>query len=315
MKNILYILTILMIASSCEDVINPDLIEAEPILVVDAWVNNKNESQNIFITRTQPYFENVSPQKVANATVFIEDDEGNRFDFIENDSAYSWQPVNNEFFGVTGRQYLLTVELDGEVFVSATRMGRSPEIDSIKFTYEEADDFIKTDYYIGEFVARDFEGAGDTYWIQASKNGQFLSKPSEINVAYDAGFSKGGNVDGVVFIQPIQNAVNPFDEDPENKNEFLAPYLINDELHVEIHSISEPAFFFLNEVIIQTNRTGGFGALFAQPLANLSTNIFPANESSDAEVLGFFNVGAVTTRRQVLTPEIAEAAQREAAEE
>lgn len=315
MKKILYIITILILASSCEDVINPELIDAEPVLVVDAWVNNKNEAQNIYLTRTQPYFENVFPEKVDNATVYIEDNEGNRFDFTENDSAYTWQPVNGEVLGVTGRQYLLTVEIDGEVFVSATQMGRSPEIDSIKFSYEEADDFIQTDYYIGEFVARDFEGAGDTYWIQASKNGQFLSKPNEINVAYDAGFSRGGNVDGIVFIQPIQNAVNPFDEDPDNNNQFLPPYLVNDELYVEIISISEPAFFFLNEVIIQTDRAGGFGALFAQPLANVSTNIFPADESSDTEVLGFFNVGAVTSRRQVLTPEIAEAAQREATEE
>lgn len=315
MKNILYIITILILAASCEDVINPDLPDADPVLVVDAWVNNKNEPQNIFITRTQPYFENVFPNKVDNATVYIEDSEGNRFDFIENDSAYTWEPVNGEVFGVSGRQYALSVEVNGERYVSATQMGRAPEIDSIKFSYEEADDFIPVDYYVGEFVATDFEGEGDTYWIRAFKNGQFLSKPGEINVAYDAGFSRGGNIDGLVFIQPIQNGVNPFDEDPENDNEFLPPYLVDDELYIEIISISEPAFFFLNEVIIQTDRAGGFGALFAQPLANVSTNIVPANENSTEQVLGFFNVGAVSTRRQILTEEIARLAQQEAAEE
>ncbi len=315
MKNILYTIAILILAASCEDVINPELIEVDPVVVVDAWVNNKDEPQNIFLTRTQPYFENVFPEKIPNATVYIEDNEGNRFDFIENDSAYTWEPINGETFGVTGRQYLLSIEVDGERFVSATEMGRAPVIDSIKFSYEEADNFIKTANYVGEFLATDFEGIGDTYWIQASKNGEFLSKPGEINVAYDAGFSRGGNIDGLVFIQPIQNAVNPFDEDPENDNEFIPPYLVGDELYVEIISISEPAFFFLNEIIIQTDRAGGFAALFAQPLANVSTNIFPADENSKASVLGFFNVGAVTTRRQVLTQEIAELAQKEAAEE
>ena len=125
MKNILYIITIVIFASSCEDVINPDLIEADPILVVDAWVNNKDEAQNIFLSRTQPYFENAFPEKVANATVYIEDSEGNRFDFIENDSAYTWEPMNGEVFGVSGRQYLLTVEVGSEVFGASRGCGRS----------------------------------------------------------------------------------------------------------------------------------------------------------------------------------------------
>ena len=306
-SRLLYVFSFVVLLSSCEDVIEPDLPQAEPIVVVDAWVNNQNVPQNIFVTRTQPYFQNEFPTKVDGATVYIEDDRGMRYDFVENDSAYTWVPGAQEL-GVEDVNYALTVEVGGETFVSLMTAGRTPEVDSLKFSFNEEDAFIPQDYFTGEFLATDFPGEGDTYWIRAWKNGIELKKPSEINVAYDAGFSRGGNVDGVVFIQPIQDGVNPFDEDPENDNEFLPPYEVGDELYVEIHSISEPAFFFLNEVIIQTDRAGGFGALFAQPLANVSSNLVNADPNSGEQVLGFFNVARVTSRRAVLTEDIAQAA-------
>ena len=305
--NLIILFSFALLMSSCEDIIEPDLPQAEPVIVVDAWVNNQNVPQNIYVTRTQPYFQNSFPAKVPDATVYIIDDRGVRFDFLENDSAYTWVPGVDEL-AIESMNYTLTVEVDGETFVSETMAGRTPEIDSLKFSFNEEDNFITQDYYTGEFLATDFPGEGDTYWIRAFKNGIELKKPNEINVAYDAGFSRGGNVDGVVFIQPIQDGVNPFDEDPENDNEFLPPYQIGDELYVEIHSISEPAFFFLNEVIIQTDRAGGFGALFAQPLANVSSNLVNADPDSDEQVLGFFNVARVTSRRAVLTEELAQAA-------
>lgn len=66
-----------------------------------------------------------------------------------------------------------------------------------------------------------------------------------------------------------------------------------DSVYVEIHSISNEAFFFFNQVIIETTREGGFGALFATPLANVSTNIVP--ENPDTQVLGFFNIATVSS--------------------
>ncbi len=307
MKNILYTISIVLVFISCDDVVNPTLPEADPILVVDAFITNQNEPQSIFVTRTQPFFEGQFPDKVSNATVFIEDNEGNRFDFIENDSAYTWTPTSG-VFGTVGNEYDLTVIVGSETFVSSTRMNRVPEIDSITFVFNESDLIVDEDYFNGEFTATDFVGVGDTYWIKAFKNGEFLNKPSEINIAYDAAFSRN-SVDGVVFIQPIQEGVNPFDEDPEDDNRLLPPYEIGDDLRVEIHSISEQTFDFLNEVRIQTDRPGGFAALFDVPLANVSSNILNADEDSDAMALGFFNVAAVTSLSGTLTEDVARLAE------
>ncbi len=66
-----------------------------------------------------------------------------------------------------------------------------------------------------------------------------------------------------------------------------------DSAYVEIHSLSDAAFDFLNQVIIQTNRPGGFGELFASPLANVPTNIVKKS-SGGTPAIGFFNVSAVS---------------------
>ncbi len=98
----------------------------------------------------------------------------------------------------------LMIEHGGEKFVASSRMGRVPVIDSLTFTFEEADSFLP-DSYFAEFWATDPAGANDTYRIKTWKNGVLLNKPEELNLAYDAGFSAGGNFDGVAFITPIRS--------------------------------------------------------------------------------------------------------------
>ena len=286
-----------MIISSCEDVINPDLQKADAELVIEAWLTNKPGDQIINLTRTQPYFENSAPPGVSGAAVVVEDSEGEIMTFVEDinqKGSYRWSPLlPGDTFGEIGRGYRLSVTLDGETYESFSDMGRVPEIDSISFKFEESSAFYPKNSYTGEFWARDIEGMGDTYWIRTYKNDTLLNKPAEISLAFDAGFSQGGNFDGVAFIPPIRSSINPNNEDKDGK--VLSPYLPGDSVYVEIHSISYATFTFLNEVAIQTNRPGGFGELFSSPLSNVSTNVFNTNPKG-SKVVGFFSVAAVSGR-------------------
>lgn len=282
-----------MVFTSCEDEISPKLEKANPILVIDAWLTDQPGNQVIIISETQPYFDNTLPPGVSGADVSVTDDGGNIFSFQEDSAVkgkYVWTPQPSEIFGETGRAYTLKVDYNGESFVSSSRIGRVPVIDSLTFTFEKKNSF-RPDSYLADFWATDLQGPNDTYRIKTWKNGVLLNKPSELNLAYDAGFSAGGNFDGVTFITPIRQAINPFEED--GTNGFLSPYAPGDSIYVEIHSISLEAFNFLSEVAIQTDRPGGFSELFATPLSNVTTNI--SNEDPNGEpVLGFFNVAAVS---------------------
>jgi hypothetical protein len=290
-RSLSFILASLILLSGCDEVINPELEMAESVVVIDAWINNTPDSQVIHITRTQPYFENTAPAGVSGAIVRISDSNGNVYPFTETSpGTYTWKPSGNEGFGVIGTNYDLSVQVGSDTFVAATRMGRAPAIDSITFFLEEGNQFFD-DQYQAEFWSTDPIEPGDAYWIRTYKNAQLLRKPSEIVTAFDAGFSKGSNFNGVAFIAPIRRAINPFDEDDDGN--ILSPYVVGDSLYVEIQSVSEAAFNFLNEVRTQTDRPGGFGELFATPLANVETNIVNVNPAGQ-KVLGFFNVGAVT---------------------
>lgn len=277
---------------ACDDQIYPELNDAPEVIVVDAWVNNKPENQIIKVTKTQPYFDNSESVGVAGAEVYIVDNEGIRFDFIEStNGAYVW-PYTTETFGTVGNSYTLTVVAEGNTFTSTSVLNRVPVVDSVTFRYEKESAFgTEEEFYMGEFWSRDPEGTGDTYWIKSYKNGQYLAKPGEINIAWDAGFSAGGAIDGLIFIPPIRDAVNPFDEDPNEEDTFLSPYEDGDSLYVEIHSITPAAHNFLTQLYIQIDREGGFAALFDTPLSNVPTNI--VNSNSDDLALGFFCVSAV----------------------
>ncbi|GEM_PF-64122 len=309
LPTLLVILTVLF--SACETTIYPELEPAKEIIVVDAWVDQKIERQEIKITRSQPYFEDSYPSKIPNAEVFIEDlDDGTTYEFEEGSSSYFWDPVS-EPFGIIGHEYRLTVTVEGETFEAYSRLGRVPPIDSFRFNYKEEDLIVKQDYYMAEFIASDPAGVGDAYWIKAWKNGVYLGKPSELNMAYDAGFSSGQSIDGEVFIIPIrQEFINPFDEDPENDNEYLPPYLVGDSVYVEIHSLDQQAFDFLYGVYFQIDRPGGFAELFAMPLANSLTNLESTNENSTTDIAGFFNIAAVSSAGKKLTQEMADEAKR-----
>lgn len=306
-------LAFIAIAFGCETTFIPELNDAEEILVIDAWINRKMERQNIYITRSQPYFENSFPEKITDAEVSVEDlNTGTIYNFVESQDSYYWDPLDSAL-GVIGHNYRLTVTVEGETFEAFSRLGRVPPIDSIRFNYFAADMFVKEEYFKAEFLATDPVGEGDTYWIKAWKNGVYLGKPSELNMVYDAGFSAGQALDGQPFFLMIrQDFISPFDEIPGTNNEFYPPYLIGDSVYVEIHSIDPQAYEFLWGVYYYISRPGGFAELFSTPLANATTNLTSIDENSVTNVAGFFNVSAVSSAGKCLTQEIADRARQAA---
>lgn len=282
-----------VVFSSCEENIYPELEYAEPQIVIDAWINNSQAPQYIRIAETLPYFDSVSNAGIRGANVYIIENESNvRYDFEERSAGtYEWIPSPQQpQLGMIMNSYDLYVEVGGKVYTSTSTMNRVPEIDSIVFSYRD-ESFYEAGYY-AQFYARDMVGPGDTYWIKAYKNGDFLNKPVEINLAFDAGFTAGGNIDGAPFVQPIRDMINPFDDDEAGNA--LPPYAPGDRVRVEIHSITQEAFNYLNELKIQTDRPGGFAELFSVPLSNVPTNI-AGTDGEGPEPLGFFCTSAVSS--------------------
>ena len=285
-------LVLIFFLCSCQTVIHPTLDKAPSVLVVSGWLNNKPEKQIVQLTMTESYFADRLPPGVSGATVTVTDNLNNIFYFTDdgtNTGTYQWTPAPGNNLGTVGKKYSLSVTTGGETYTATSEMKRVPPVDSISFSISKSLRF-PSGSYIAEFWSTDPKGAGDTYWIRTYKNGILLNKPSEINLAYDAGFSAGGDFDGVRFITPIRQAINPVDKDSNGK--ILSPYVVGDSVYVEIQSITLAAFDHVTQVKNQTNVQGGFAALFAKPMENVSSNITNTNPNGST-VVGFFNVSAV----------------------
>ena len=286
-NNLLPFLFLILI--SCEDIITPELPTNDPILVVDAWLNNLNEQQKIILSSTQDYLDSTSSPSVSGAIVQVSDDQGNVFDFIESaPGEYVWQPTilkNN--LGDVGSSYTLNIQYDGKEIIAQSTMNRTSTIDSVNFVRGQ---FPEGSYY-AEFWSREEAGIGDAYWIKSYVNGIYQNGLDDIITCIDAGASsEGAVIDGIPFIPPIRRGITRFETDDDG--DFISPFNEGDSLYVEIHSVTYEAFDFLNKTSIQINRPGGFGELFAVSLSNVPTNLQVVNDNR-FPVVGFFNISAV----------------------
>ena len=296
MKNFLKFLSLITFIS-CEEIIYPDLESKTPILVVDAWLNNQNESQTIVLSSSQDYLDSTSTKFIDGAEVYIINDNGDKFNFTEKDKGkYIWNPDSNfSNLGDVGTEFFLNISYNGEKITGSSTLNRTSIIDSINFVKGE---FPENSYY-AEFWSNEKEGIGDAYWIKSYKNGVKQVRSQDIITCIDAGASsEGAIIDGIPFIPPIRRAVTRFERD-EISDEFKSPFEYGDSLYVEIHSIPFEAFDFLNKVSIQIDRQGGFGELFAVSLANSPTNLTVEN-NSNFPVVGFFCVSAVNGMGNIL---------------
>jgi len=282
----------LLLFNSCEDVIEIETENSTDQIVVDAWITNQSIAQTITLSQSQGYFDNNAPPAINDASVVVSNSNGSIYDFenLNNDGKYVWTPHNEETLGSVGDELTLSINVSGDQYESITIIKRVPTLDSLIQEYRENEIFLDDGIYV-EFFARDFVGTGDSYWIKAFKNGNYLSKASELNIAFDAGFDAGSQIDGLIFIPPIRDFVNELDED-----DIDLPWEVGEVSRVEIHSLSLEAFNFLEIARDQINN--GSNGIFSLPLANTRSNI--ENTSGGFSPLGFFNVAAVSSKEIVI---------------
>ncbi len=281
--------------TSCEDKIDVTLDDADAIIVIDAFLTDvPGVVQEIVVTQSQSYFDNSSPVPVEDAivTVNIPGYGGVEptyiFEYV--DGKYVLDPGPNTSIAVLDfKDFDLAVTVGDVVYSSTTQLNRSPEVEEIRQEVRNGEIGSIDGGIYCEVIARDFTGSGDTYWIKSFKNGTFLNRPEEINLAFDGGFDQGAESDGLIFIAPIRELINPIPDSTEVADE-VSPWMTGDVCKVEIHSISNSTFAFME--LLRDQLLNGRNGIFAEPLANSPSNITASNGS---DVLGAFNVAQVTS--------------------
>ncbi len=286
LKNVFAIVSTVFFFSSCEDPIDVALPDGETMLVVDAFVNDKPETQKVRLTTTAPYFSNVNAPAITGASVVLTDLTANKtFTFNDLGSGdYTFSPVAADSFAMIGHDYRLDINWNGYNYYCVSRMNRTTQVDTIIFEDGSGQGF--GDGYFPYIYAFDQAGGKDFYWIKTYKNGNYFNAPSNINVVEDAG---GDGTDGLAFIPPNAFfAVTPADDAFDLSNANGQP----DICTVEIHSINKACYeFFLQAQKQMTNSSAG---LFATTPENIRTNILPSGNAPKA--IGWFNIAAVKSK-------------------
>jgi hypothetical protein len=170
-------------------------------------------------------------------------------------------------------------------------MNRVPTVDSIIFRKEKLNPLSATEGYQAEFFARDFRGATDYYRVRYYRNGKVANRRQDIITLKDGSFPGSADTDGLVFIRPFRQSINPD-----------SLYALNDSVKVEVQSLTPEAFEFWQQFSQQITN----GGLFATPPANVPTNIVNAN-ASGRKATGFFLATAIQSRSvRVVTENVRE---------
>ncbi|WP_025740051.1 DUF4249 family protein [Aquimarina pacifica] len=261
MKNILYIFISIFILAGCEEVIDVDLTDGDPRLVVDASFQVfMNESVTpiieggVQLKQSTPFFdeENIP---VNNAEVFITNLSNNsRINFIESSEPGFYIPDTEEFIPDFDISYQLTVIVNNETYVATAELIPTVPIDAIEqgdgtlFDGNETevivfftDDGDRDDYYLFDFDFNLFLGSEDRFYQGESFNFSYF---------YEDGL--------------------------DNRN-----------VTIKILGIDENYYNYINLVIEQSEQDGGNP--FQTPPATLKGNIINTT-NKDNYALGYFNL-------------------------
>ena len=262
MKNIFKTIIICLTLIACEDVIDVNVNNAEPRLVIDAslhWIKGTNGSnQLIQLSLTGPYFDNNVPP-ANGAVVTVTDSNNNTFNFIEENDSGIYKTDN--FIPVIDEVYNLKIIYNNETYIATESMIPVTPIKSVEqkndggFSGEEieikayyTDPGNRENYYLFEFL--------------------ILDRNSSTLEVYDDEFTDGNQI--FAFYS---------DEDLETGNEIL----------IRNSGISERTYEFLNILLQQTDEDSG-DPFETQP-ATVRGNCVNQNKTNpDNFPLGYFRV-------------------------
>ncbi len=289
MKHLLYLFLSLMIITgsltSCEDPIDLDLGPPVEQLVIDAVIDQTDDTQFVYVSKSVAYLNNGIPKGYTVDSLGIIDTstfEFRKFTHRGNGVYYYVPPSANTF--EYGKHYQLLVWDGANTYVSQSKLNSPTAVDSFTYKYEDPGRFGSSKGFYLTLWAKDKVGKGDYYWFRLYRNDSIQVKASDISIAIDNAYNQDGNGDGELFIIPIR------------ENFTQRPYESGETAMIEILSITPEMYLYLNLITTQLNNQG----LFAVPPSNIPSNIICVNNPNN-KVLGFFcMVGKVRTQTLIL---------------
>lgn len=193
-RHIVFFLVMLII-TSCIDQIDLNLDSGASNLVVFGWITNEAVPYEIKLSLSNGYSDQSGYPAVSGAEVFVTDQEGNRFDFLEIEETGKYLSNPTVFRGTPGSEYQLTVLYNQNQYQSTTEqmpvLGLAEDAfvnfisDPVEFEIDPDDE----NFFISAFVDDD-PSTSNYYRWKIYVNGQLRNSPEEL-VLFDDQFTNG----------------------------------------------------------------------------------------------------------------------------
>lgn len=193
----LFMLIILLLIG-CEKVIDVDLNEANPEVVIEANLSNTNNLAEVMLTKTGSYFGDTPIKKIADAEVIIEDEFGSRF-ILDEVEAGLYRA--DEILFQEETTYQLFIDVDGEKFESSSKLNSVVLIDSLTYFYDDGFAFLDAGYVVKIYFI-DPPEKNNYYRVKISEN-DTLKNETEDLIIFDDRLIDGQSLEvtlrGVIF--------------------------------------------------------------------------------------------------------------------
>jgi hypothetical protein len=141
--NLLFILLIGLV-TSCYKVYDPQVDSTDKVLVVDGLMTNQTDAYHVVLAYARPFNSTKKSTPVSSANVYVTDNLGNSYIFIETESG-DYKSDSLLFTGIPGRTYKLHI---------ATPDGKIYESDSQRLFPESYPDSVYTEFDNQEILER-----------------------------------------------------------------------------------------------------------------------------------------------------------------
>lgn len=263
---IMLIVSVGVLLTGCEKVINVDLATAPPKLVIDAsidWVKNTaGNVQRIHLSTTTGYYSAEFPA-VSGARIAITNSANTIFNFSETSNAGEYICTN--FVPVIGETYTLNIILNGVTYTAVETLISTPEIDN---TIKQTNSGGMT----GDEIEIQF-----SYQDGGSEDNYYMTRIKTNRVAYPEFFLESDEMfQGRKMVQFYAH------ED----------LLQGDSLNIKLYGTSRRFFDYFNKVI---TASGNDGSPFSTTPTSVRGNIINQTNAENY-ALGYFRLSEVATR-------------------
>lgn len=241
------LLSLVLIFTSCEDVIDVPVQTDTARLVVEASIDwekgTSGNEQAIQLSTSSAFFDSQSNTAVTGASVMLTND--------NSGAVFVFQDQNNgnytttEFEPILGNSYTLEIIHDGETYTAKETLNAVAEIDDV---YQDMEDGFDEEVLEVHVIFTDPPEEGNNYLFKFQKQGELLP---ELEIGDDE-FVNGNELDWWYEIEP--------DDETDKVEEFVA----GDAINFDMYSISEA---YSNYIEILINQIGGVGLFDTTPVS------------------------------------------------